>query len=173
MNLIATCARHMETDAQDELGGFLEEFGDSECDITVTEMSGVLVADTRLDPVEAVRRIRERLLDEPWSVRYCLRIIPVQREAEPSVEGIERAVSEMAKQIKEGETYRISVEKRNSDISSKELITRIAGGIKNRVSLEHPDRVILIEILGGMAGVSILDRADVLSVEKIKRSMSE
>ena len=51
-------------------------------------------------------------------------------------------------QIEEKESYRILIEKRNSDISSKEIITKIANGIKNKVSLDFPDKVILIEVLG-------------------------
>ncbi|MBT4535702.1 MAG: RNA methyltransferase, partial [Nitrosopumilus sp.] len=71
------------------------------------------------------------------------------------------------------DTYRISIEKRNSNISSKEIITKIANKIKNKVSLDFPDKIILIEILGIMTGVSILEKSDILSLEKTKRSMSE
>ena len=70
-------------------------------------------------------------------------------------------------------TYRISIEKRNSELSSKEIITKIANKIKNKVSLEFPDKVLLIEILGNKTGVSILKKSDILSTEKTKRSMSE
>ena len=58
-------------------------------------------------------------------------------------------------------------------MSSKEIITKIADKIKNKVSLEFPDKVILIEILGNKTGVSILKKVDVLSIEKTKRSISE
>ena len=79
----------------------------------------------------------------------------------------------MSKQILDDETYRISIEKRNSDLSSKEIITKIANQIKNKVSLEFPDRIVLIEILGNKTGISILKKSDVLSIEKTKRSISE
>ena len=173
MNLIITCARHMEEETQDELAGFLEELGDAEPRITITGMSGILTADTCLDPVDAVRRIKEKLLDEPWTVRYCLRIIPIQAEVRADAAEIADAASRLASGIKENESYRISIEKRDSDISGQELIKSIAGGMKNRVSLEHPDKVILVEILAGAAGVSVLEKSDILSVEKARRSMSE
>jgi tRNA acetyltransferase TAN1 len=41
------------------------------------------------------------------------------------------------------------------------------------VSLEYPDKMILIEILGNKTGISILKKSDVLSIEKTKRSISE
>lgn len=173
MNMIITCARHLEPETEEELCDILEEFGDSDVKVTITEMSGILTAETKLDPVEVVRKIKEMVLDEPWSVRYCLRIIPIQKVIETKIEEIEKTVSEMSKEIIEGETYRISIEKRNSNLSSQEMIKKIANKIKNKVSLEFPDKVVLIEILGNKTGVSILKKSDVLSIEKTKRSISE
>jgi len=173
MNLIITCARHLEPETQEELMSILDDFGDSEPKITITNMSGILTAETKLDPIETVKKIKELILDEPWSVRYCLRIIPIQKIIESQIEEIEKTVSEMSEQIIDDETYRISIEKRNSDLSSKEIITKIANKIKNKVSLEFPDKVILIEILGNKTGISILKKSDVLSIEKTKRSISE
>ena len=173
MNLIITCARHLEPETEDELRDILEEFGDSDADVIITNMSGILTAKTKLDPVNVVKKMKEMLLDEPWSIRYCLRIIPIQNRVETKIEEIEEIISEKSKQILDNETYRISIEKRNSDISSQEIISKIANKIKNKVSLEFPDKIILIEILGNKTGISILKKSDILSVEKTKRSMSD
>jgi len=173
MNLIITCARHLEPETEQELRGFLEELGDSDAKVSITKMSGILTAETKLEPIKVIRKIKEMLLDEPWSIRYCLRIIPIQKVIETKIEEIEKTVTYISKQISDGETYRISIEKRNSDLSSQEIISKIASKIKNKVSLEFPDKVVLIEILGDKTGISILKKADVLSVEKTKRSISE
>jgi len=173
MNLIITCARHLEPETEEELRGILEELGDSDAKVSITKMSGILTAKTKLEPIKVVRKIKEMLLDEPWSIRYCLRIIPIQKVIETKIEEIEKTVTYISEQISDGETYRISIEKRNSDLSSQEIISKIASKIKNKVSLEFPDKVILIEILGDKTGISILKKADVLSVEKTKRSISE
>ena len=173
MNLIITCARHLEEDTEDELRDILDELGDSEIEVSISDMSGILTAQTKLDPIEVVKKMKEILLDQPWSIRYCLRIIPIQKVIETKIEVIEMAISNISNQILDGETYRILIEKRNSDISSKEIITKIAHEIKNKVSLDFPDKIILIEILGGMTGISILKEVDILSIEKTKRSMSE
>ena len=173
MNLIVTCARHLEPETEEELRGFLDEFGDPDPKVTITSMSGILTAETKLDPVEVVRKIKEMLLDEPWSVRYSLRIIPIQRIVETNIEEIEKVVEELADNISKDEKYRISIEKRNSDMSSQDIIKKIASKIKNQVSLEFPDKVVLIEILGNKTGISVLKKSDILSTEKTKRSMSE
>ena len=173
MNLIITCARHLEGETENELRDILDELGDSEIEVSISNMSGILTAQTKLDPIEVVRKMKEMLLDEPWSIRYCLRIIPIEKIIETKIEEIEKTISSMSNQILYTETYRILIEKRNSDISSKEIITKIADKIKNKVSLDFPDKIILIEILGIMTGISILKKSDILSLEKIKRSMSE
>jgi tRNA acetyltransferase TAN1 len=173
LNLIITCARHLEQETKEELLNILEEFGDPDANIVISDMSGIMTASTKLEPIEVVRRIKEMILDEPWSIRYCLRIIPIQKVIETTIENIEKTIENMNEQIKSGETYRISIEKRNSDLSSKEIITKIADKIKNNVSLEFPDKVVLIEILGNRTGISILKKSDILSVEKTKRSISE
>ena len=173
MNLIVTCARHLEGDTEDELIDILDKLGDSDVKISVSSMSGIITVETKLDPIEVVRKIKEMVLDEPWSIRYCLRIIPIQKAVKTNIEEIEKEISSMSNQIEKKESYRILIEKRNSDISSKEIITKIANGIKNKVSLDFPDKVILIEILGIVTGISILKKSDILSLEKTKRSMSD
>lgn len=173
MNLIITCARHLEPEAEEEIKEILKEFGDSEPRVSITNMSGILTAETSLESIQVVRKMKEMLLDEPWSIRYCLRVIPIQKVIETKIEEMEKMITYISEQISDDETYRISIEKRNSDISSQEIITKIANKIKNKVSLEFPDKVILIEILGNKTGISVLKKLDVLSTEKTKRSISE
>ena len=173
MNLIITCARHLEPETQEEISRILGMFGDSDPKITITSMSGILTIETKLDSIKVVEKIKELILDEPWSIRYCLRIIPIQKVSETKIQEIEEGILEIGQLIQAGDSYRISIEKRNSEISSQELITKIAKNFKNKVSLENPDKIILIEILGAKTGFSILEKSDILSVEKTKRSLSD
>ena len=173
MNLIVTCPRHYEPDAGNEIKYILDTLGDSDSCIQITKLSGILTVDTSLDPVYVVKQIRDMLADQPWCIRYCLRIIPIQKTVDTTLDAIMKAVSEMSKKILNDETYRISVKKRNTDISSKEIISKIADIIDGKVSLDFPDKIVLIEVLGGVAGVSILKSQDMLSVVKAKRSMSD
>ena len=173
MNLIVTCARNLEGEAEEEIMDILDELGDPDVKISVSNMSGIITVQTKLDPIEVVRKMKEILLDEPWSIRYCLRVIPIQKIVETNLEKIKECISSISDKIEDNESYRILIEKRNSDISSKEIITNIANQIKNKVSLDFPDKIILIEILGIVTGISLIKKSDILSLEKTKRSMSE
>ena len=170
MNLIVTCARHLESETSKEIQEILTDMGDNTSHTAQTKMSGIITVDTIIDPVDIVQEIRTRLVEEPWSIRYCLRIIPVQKLVASTIQEIESAVSYLIVNMNKDETYRITIEKRNSNISSKELIAKIAVSIKNKVSLELPDKIILIEILGECAGISVLRPVDILSITKTKRS---
>jgi len=75
--------------------------------------------------------------------------------------------------VNEKETYRITVEKRNSNLSTKEIISTIAKNIQNKVALEKPDWIILIEILGDSTGLSVLTKNDLFSLELSKRELLE
>ncbi|HSB83966.1 MAG TPA: THUMP domain-containing protein [Nitrosarchaeum sp.] len=173
MNLIITCARHLESETKQEAENILEKMGDSEPTITITNMSGILTVETKLEPIEVIKKIKEIILDEPWCIRYCLRIIPIQKVTETKIEDIENGISTLIKLISNEESYRISIEKRNSNISSQDIISRIAKKIENKVSLEFPDKVVLIEVLGNKTGIAIVKNTDILSVEKTKRSLSD
>ena len=77
-NLIASTYRHREEDAQNELHGILELFGDPKPGSDITELVGILVGRTALEPIEVVKRIKELVRNEPWRVRYILRLLPIE-----------------------------------------------------------------------------------------------
>lgn len=173
MNLIITCARHFEEETSEEIRRVLMELGDQEPKVMITSMPGILTAITGLNPINIIEKIREKIIDEPWSVRYCFRIIPIQNSCQTNLIEIVDKIQNMIGILKPDESYRITIEKRNTKISSNEIISEIAKNIPNKVSLDHPDWIILIEIIGDETGVSVLRNNMILSVEKVKRSLSE
>ena len=71
--------------------------------------------------------------------------------------------------IKKNETYRITVEKRQSSLHTKDIISEIANSLSNKVSLENSDWEIIIQVLRNRTGVSIIPPNSILSVNKQKR----
>jgi tRNA acetyltransferase TAN1 len=173
LDLIVTCARHFEDKTKDEITRILKELGDSGSEVSITDLSGVLTVQTSVGWSEILKKIRAKLEDEPWSIRYILRVIPIFQTVKTDVESITNAVLDQVQKIKPDERYRITIEKRNSGISSSEIISKIADKIKNKVSLEKYDWIVLVETLGAVSGVSILKDGDILSVEKTKRKSFE
>jgi len=173
LNLIITSSRHFEEEAAQEIGSILESFGDKDFKVNITNLSGIVTCITTLDPFFVVKKIKEKILDEPWSIRYCHRIIPIQETVITEQQNIVNSVLNHAKILGTNDSYRITVEKRHSVISTKKIIEAIADKIDNKVSLEKFDWMILVEILGNKTGISILKESDIVSTQKLKRSLSE
>ena len=151
----------------------LESFGDKNSKVNITNLSGIVTCITTLDPFSVIKKIEEKILEEPWSIRYCHRIIPIQETVNTEKQNIVDSVLSHSKIMRTEDSYRITVEKRHSGISTKEIIDAIADKIDNKVSLEKFDWIILVEVLGNKTGISVLKEDDILSAQKLKRSLSE
>jgi tRNA acetyltransferase TAN1 len=173
LNLILTCPRHYEEEARREIKKFLNEFGDENPEFNITNMPGIITVKTSLNPISIIENIREKILDEPWSVRYCQRIIPIQSVCATHIKEIKDEILNQIKVFKPEDSYRITIEKRNSKISSHEIISEIAKDISNKVSLDNPDWIVLIEIIEEETGIAVIPNNTILSVEKVKRSLSD
>jgi tRNA acetyltransferase TAN1 len=61
------------------------------------------------------------------------------------------------------ETFRITVEKRHNPVQTCELITAIATELGNKVQLEGPDWIVLVEVAGPLTGISVIRRDQIFS----------
>ena len=169
MNLIITCARSLESETKNEIKKILGELGDQEPEILNVGMRGILMVNTIIEPSKIIDWVKNKIIEEPWLIRYCLRIIPIQRITDTEIDKIKQNVIKLKDTIQKNDSYRITIEKRNTDISSTEIITEIAKIFPNKVSLNQPDWIVLIEILGNDTGISILKDDELFSLDKAKR----
>ena len=169
MNLLVTCARNLETETKNEIGKILDEIGDQESEILNVGMRGILMVNTNIEPSKIIDWVNDKVVEEPWLIRYCLRMIPIQSVTETEMSKITKDVIKLKGVIQQNDSYRITIEKRNTDMSSNEIITEVAKIFPNKVSLNQPDWVILIEILADKTGISILKENEIFSLDKAKR----
>ncbi len=130
---------------------------------------GVIEVDVE-DPKALLSFITDYVRSEPFKVRFIMRIIPVDKVVDTKLEDIIGAVKELAPTIGPGETFRITIEARDSPYSEKELIGAIADAVDRKVNLDSPDKVVLLEIFGEYSGVSIISPNDIVSITKLKRA---
>jgi len=171
LNLIVTCPRNLELEAESEIKKILNELDDQEPEIFQTDMRGILMVNTILEPLKIIDWVKNKINDEPWFFRYCLRIIPVQKTTDTDIDKIKQNVMNLKSIIQENDSYRITVEKRNSNLPSSQIINEIAKIVPNKVSLDEPDWVILVEIFGEKTCISILKNDSIFSLEKSKRNL--
>ena len=169
MNLIITCARSLESETKNEINKILSELGDQKPEILNVGMRGILMVGTTIEPSKIIDWVRSKIVEEPWLIRYCLRIIPIQSITETNIDKIKQNVIKLKDSIQKNDSYRITIEKRNTSISTNEIITEVAKIFPNKVSLNKPDLIVLIEILGDKTGISILKDSELFSLDKSKR----
>lgn len=171
-NLLVSTSRRNERKACSELWYLLREAGDISAEVEPTPISGLIVSKTELDPVKAVEKLREILFQKPWEFRYVLKVRPIQTIVHSGLEEIRDKAAELAEtHISDGESFRITVEKRRCDLRSREIVEEVAKRIEHRVDLENPDKIVLIEVLGQVTGIAVIPPKAILSVEKERRNL--
>jgi len=167
-NLLISTSRGNENNACSEIWFLLGELGDRESLVDRTEVSGLIVAKTNLDPFKAVEGLRNLLKERPREFRYVLKVLPIEIVVRTRIEEIKRAAAKLHHKILENETFRVTVEKRHSNISTRDLIEAAVENLDRKVDLSNPDKIILIEVLGRLTGISVIKPNDILSVTKEK-----
>lgn len=169
-NLLISTSKGNENNACSEIWFLLGELGDREALVDRTEVAGLVVAKTKLDPFKVIEGLRGILKERPWEFRYVLKVIPIEVVVRTRLEEIKRAAEGLHHKIKENETFRVTVEKRHSEISTKDIIEATVEKLNRRVNLNNPDKILLVEVLGRLTGISVIRPSDILSVVKEKPS---
>lgn len=170
-NLLLSSARGTEREANHEMLYLLRELGDASPETDFAPVSGLTVAKTSLDPLKVISGLRRVLKYRPWQFRYILKVKPVQEVVPCEISAIGAAVVNKARKVRVDETFRVSLEKRRSHVSSREIIDAVASKVPRKVELRNPDKIVLIEVIGEIAGVSIISPRGILGIEKEKRRL--
>jgi len=165
-NLLVTTARGNEEDACSEMWYLLGEIGDSAAKVDKTGITGIIAAKSAFNPFEVIEKLRTILKERPYEFRYTLRAIPIEKVVRTDLGEIERAATELGAKIGENETFRVTVEKRFTETPLKDIIEAAAVNIERRVDLNNPDKIVLVEVLGGLTGISVVKPTEILSVMK-------
>jgi tRNA acetyltransferase TAN1 len=165
-NLLVACPRDRERAATSEIKYFIGDLlEDSELKISGTHISGLLVCKTSLNPYEVVEKLREFALENPYQFRYAIRFTPIELCVESSIESIKEATRNLLHRIGEDETFRVTVRRRHTNLENMDVVVAVASEINRKVNLDNPDKIVLVEIVSDVTGISVLDsETDILSI---------
>ncbi|NMC05768.1 MAG: hypothetical protein GYA24_11175 [Candidatus Lokiarchaeota archaeon] len=167
-NMIISTPRNFENDALAELDFLIHQvFPENKLNYGKTIVNGLVWGNiVDVDPVLAVHRIKDFVTEKGFTLQFLLKFVPIQKVMETNFDEIERYVLSQVDQIRDDEKYKIIVNKRRIHNEKIEIIERIAKNIHKTVDLDHPDKIIRLEIIGKYTGISILKEDDVFSVGK-------
>jgi tRNA acetyltransferase TAN1 len=172
-NLLVGCPRERERAARSETQYFIGDLlEDPSLIIAATPGSGLLTCLTTLDPFQVVYRLREFADENPYQFRFAVRFTPMEKCVPSTVEGFVNAVVELRDKIEAGESFRVTVRRRRSELDTMHVVRSVAETISRKVNLERPDKTVWIEIIGELSGVSILvTERDILSIRAMQDGM--
>jgi len=166
-NLFVSVNRGFEKAACGVMKALLKELGDETPVVDKTYGSGLIVAQTNLKPFEVIARIQELIQAREFHYAHLLKIRPIMQTFPLDLERVRTVCRDLAeKYIKRDETFRITLERRFTELPREKIIEAAAAEINRKVQLENPDKVVFIGVLANICGVSILQVADTLSIIK-------
>lgn len=133
-----------------------------------TQVNGVFKVKVN-DSRKVIRKLNELCNGNPEIFSRTYRWTPVDVWTDSSLENMQNIVSGISKGIKSNESWKLKIDKRNYEISEKELVSHLTEKInKDKVDLENPNKIIKVDIIGEEAGISLLVSDEILNVLKIK-----
>jgi tRNA acetyltransferase TAN1 len=170
MNLIITSGKGLEARASAEFKEVALLAGVRKVSLERSAYDGVVEVDAE-NPKGVLTFLADFVKSEPFKVRYIQRVIPIDAVVDTKMPDISRAVKALAQSIGPGETFRVSIEARDSPYSDKELIDAVADVVDRKVSLSSPDKLVFLQVFGEYTGISVVAPQDILSVTKLKRAV--
>lgn len=108
--------------------------------------------------------------EEPDLLSHTCHWAPIERWVEADEESMSRAAAELAGGLGENERWTMHLHKRHIDRHSGDLVLALTDPIhKGRVDPRNPDRTIAAEIIGPTAGMSLLNREELIDTNKIRQ----
>jgi tRNA acetyltransferase TAN1 len=170
-NFIATTFRYKEDDLIDELKEIFYEAGELSVPIRATNIDGIVIGYSMMDPIKFIFFLREKLKDVPWEIRYLLRFLPIEKVVLTEISEIKEISVELAKKIPIDDSFKIIIEKRHTNLKKINIINEIAPFILRKVNLTNPCWTLLIEIIGKYTGIAVINSDLLFSSMIEKRSL--
>lgn len=143
--------------------------GDTYPIISGIPFPGLITALTNLSLKKVISNIKKITKKNPSFFQFILKIIPINFICETDIKIINYMIQENYENYIDGEeTFRITLKRRHHEkIDRTNFIETIAKDIDNKVNLDNPDKIIRIEILGNICGISFLEKNDIIKGKKI------
>ena len=147
-----------------EIHNILTKLGDQKAEMELL-VPGIISVKTTLDAREVVEEVREMFAGDPNSLSCTLKWVPVDYWCDATPDQIKATVKEEIKDLfVPDDQYVVDVLAHRSALTSEQIISAIVPLLKGKVNLDHPQKVIRIELFDKRACVSLLKPADIFSV---------
>ena len=165
-NFLVSTSRFNEVNAKAEIWFTLFMCGDKYPIISSTKYPGLIIAATNIDNKEVVLKIKKILEINPDFFQFILKIVPIDYVCETKLNAIKDFVEKYYPfYLNEDDSFKIELKRRKNEIIERDtIIEAVAKLIDNKVDLDNPDKIIRIELLGNVSGISFLNPDDIIII---------
>lgn len=166
-NLLVSSSRGGYQAARREIGAILRAMGDEGPVVSRTPVRGLVGVRTGLEPRHVVRELRARQEREVGCPQHTCKWVPVEVWVSADVEAMKDMVHRLRDRIGPSETWRLTLHKHRYRLHHQiELVRILAEPVTAKVDLDHPDKILRVDIVGEQAAVSVLAPDEVFSVAR-------
>ena len=165
-NLLVSTSRFNEVNAKAEIWFTLLMCGDKYPIIQGIKYPGLITAATNIDTKEVIRKIKKILEKDSNFFQFILKIVPIDYVCETNLNVIKDFVEKYYPlYLSKEDSFKIELKRRKNEIIERDaIIESVAKIITNRVDLDNPDKIIKIELLGNVSGISFLNPDDIFVI---------
>ncbi len=172
-NILVTFHSHERKEAVVEINARLSDLGIKLEDMMESEFPGVMLVRVEGSPRDAVRLLNGLCRKFPEVFKFTHRWAPIERWVALNDDAMVRGVEEIGSGINDKDRWKLSLFKRGYEKhSAMEMIKLLTDHInRGKVDLEHPDKIIEVQMVSDAAGISLIREDEYLDVNKVRESL--
>ncbi len=123
------------------------------------------------EPKSVVTKLIAMCKKNPSMFRITFHWVPVDNWCKSTVEDMQKTIKGLVKDIKEKDKWKMDIAKRCYEkYHTTELIMKLTEIVdRPKVDLKNPDKIIRVDIIGKDAGISLLNKDEILNIPALKQ----
>ena len=126
---------------------------------------------TLKEPKSVVKKLIAVCKKDPSIFRVTFHWVPIDNWCKSTIEDMQKTIKSLVKDIKEKDKWKMDITKRCYEkYHITELIMKLTDVVdRPKVDLKNPDKIIKVDIIGNDAGISLLNKDEILNIPALKQ----
>ena len=123
------------------------------------------------EPKEVIKKLVKTCKKDPSIFRVTFHWVPVDNWCKSEIKNMQTVIKGLVKDIKEKDKWKMDIAKRGYEkYHTTELIMKLTDVVdRPKVDLKSPDKIIRVDIIGNVAGISLLNKDEILNIPALKQ----
>ncbi len=149
-----------------EIHNILTKLGDQKAEQELL-VPGIIGVKTKLVARDVVEEVREMYVGDPNALNFAIKWVPVDYWCDATIDSIKAVVKEEIKDmITSTDHYAIEIVKHRSALQPEKITEAISPMLRGKMNIEHPQKILRIELFDNKAAVTLLQPKNIFSVVK-------